>query len=145
MENASKALLIAGGVLIAILLLTIFSYLFGKMSENTSAIYKEMEKHEVSEFNQQFLNFEGNDSLTAQDVATILNLAENAKKDTKFAGAKIVVWLDGTGGEAGDLTEKTNSKKWLEKHGALGEKYKCTKVWVDSDSELVTRVDLKQN
>lgn len=141
MENASKALLIAGGVLIAILLLTIFSYLFGKMAENTSAIYKEMEKHEVSEFNQKFLNFEGNDSLTAQDVATILNLAENAKKDTKFAGAKIVVWLDGTG----NLAEMTNSKKWLEEHGALGEKYKCTKVGVDSDTELVTRVDLKQN
>ena len=42
MENASKALLIAGGVLIAILLLTLFSYLFRQMASSTSNIYENL-------------------------------------------------------------------------------------------------------
>ncbi|MFR2197112.1 MAG: hypothetical protein ACLS5Y_06125 [Clostridia bacterium] len=54
MENASKALIIAGGILIAILLLTLFSYLFGQMASSTSSIYQTIEKHEKDEFNQQF-------------------------------------------------------------------------------------------
>ena len=57
MENASKALLISGGVLIAILILTLFSYLFSKMAGSSSNIYAALEKHEKDEFNQQFINY----------------------------------------------------------------------------------------
>lgn len=84
MENASKALLIAGGVLIAILLLTLFSYLFTQMASSTSSIYNSMSKHEIDEFNQQFLNYEGKKELTAQDVETLINLAEDARKNKKI-------------------------------------------------------------
>jgi hypothetical protein len=59
MENASKALLIAAAVLIAILLLTLFSYLMTRMSENTARIHAIMEQSEIAEFNQQFFNYEG--------------------------------------------------------------------------------------
>ncbi len=101
MENASRALIMAGGVLIAILLLTLFSYLFGQMASGTSSVYQTIEKHEIDEFNQQFLNYEGRGKtplhrktetgedeiyynyLKPQDVATLLNLAQNAKKKFK--------------------------------------------------------------
>lgn len=59
MENASKALLISAAVLIAILLLSLFAYLMTKVSENTSRIYAIMEQSKITEFNQQFLNYEG--------------------------------------------------------------------------------------
>ena len=52
MENASKALIIAGGVLIAIFLLTLFTYLFSHMAESTSGIYSMLDQAEISEFNQ---------------------------------------------------------------------------------------------
>ena len=102
MENASRALIMAGGVLIAILLLTLFSYLFGQMASSTSSIYQSIEKHEKDEFNQQFLNYEGRgitplkrineagveetyyNNLKPQDIATLLNLAKNAKQNSKF-------------------------------------------------------------
>ena len=58
MENASKALLIAGSVLIAILLLTLFSYLFTKMSEDSSRIVDAIEQNNKLEFNQQFLTYD---------------------------------------------------------------------------------------
>ncbi len=59
MENASKALLISAAVLIAILLLSLFAYLMTKMSENTARIYTIIEESKITEFNQQFLNYEG--------------------------------------------------------------------------------------
>ena len=91
MENASKALLIAGGVLIAILILTLFAYLFGQMAENTSNIYNTIEQSEIAEFNQKFINYEGrgigelsDKPLTVQDVATLINLAQDNNKNPKF-------------------------------------------------------------
>ena len=59
MENASKALLIAAGVLIAILILTLFSYLMRQMGSSTSGIYSKLSQREITEFNQKFLNYEG--------------------------------------------------------------------------------------
>ena len=99
MENASKALLIAGQVLIAILLLTLLSYLFTKMHENTVAIQEKMNLNEKMEFNQQFLVYDGIQdrvigktddgediygALTAQDVASIINLAKSNNINPKF-------------------------------------------------------------
>lgn len=54
MENASKALLISAGVLIAILLLTLFSYLMRQMGGSTYGIYSKLSQREITEFNQKF-------------------------------------------------------------------------------------------
>ena len=42
MENASKALIIAGGVLIVILVLTLFAYINTKMGSGTSNLYSRL-------------------------------------------------------------------------------------------------------
>lgn len=84
MENASKALLIAGGVLVAILLLSLFSYMFTRMSDNTSNIVKTMEKSQIREFNQQFFNYEGREDITIQDIVTMVNIANDSYKTAKF-------------------------------------------------------------
>ena len=75
MENASKALLIAGGVLAGILLLTLFSYILLQMKGFASKHYAEMSEHETAEFNQQFLKYEGRDDLSIQDVITKIGRA----------------------------------------------------------------------
>ena len=82
MENASKALMIAGGALILILLFTVMNYVFRNMGSSSSEIYDTMSESEITEFNQQFLNYDGRTDLTIQDVVTIVNLAKdnNEKK-----------------------------------------------------------------
>ena len=81
MENASKALFISGGMLIAILLLTFFSYMFSRVGEQTASIYDQMEEADIREFNQKFLQYDTGDYdkenryITIQDVVTIVNLA----------------------------------------------------------------------
>lgn len=133
MENASKALLIAGGVLIAILLLTLFSYLFTQMASSTSSIYNSMSKHEIDEFNQQFLNYEGKEELTVQDVETLINLAEDARKNKKI---EVKIWARGyyENSEEWDLATRM-AKKPLEK-------FKCQKIIIDEKTSLVSEVEL---
>ena len=77
MENASKALLIAASVLIGILLLTLFAYVYTKLRTDTSEIYSALNRPEISKFNQKFLNYEGRQDMTIQDVVTIVNLAKD--------------------------------------------------------------------
>lgn len=79
MENASKALLIAGGMLLFILVASFATLLFRRMGSQTSEFYKDMSDTEIYEFNQQFFNYEGRE-LRIQDVVSIINLARDANK-----------------------------------------------------------------
>lgn len=83
MENASKALLIAGAVLIGILVASLGVFLSEKMSDFTSRAYNDLQEHKRTEFNQQFLKYNKRDDLIIQDIVTIINLAKdsNIKND----------------------------------------------------------------
>ena len=136
MENASKALIIAGGVLIAILLLTLFTYLFSKMATGTSKIYDMMEQSEIAEFNQKFLNYKGRVDLTVQDVVTIINLAKDGT-DGPNAKASVTVKLDGiiVTSPVLNLLSSANPET----------KYTCQQVIVNTDTLLVKEVQIKTN
>lgn len=82
MENASKALLIAGAMLILMLVLTVGIYFTRRMSFQTSEIYKALEQSDIDEFNQRFFAYEERD-IYIQDVASIINLAKNINKEQK--------------------------------------------------------------
>lgn len=143
MENASKALLISGGVLIAILILTLFSYLFSQMAGSSSNIYAALEKHEKDEFNQQFINYEGKKELTVQDVATLINLAQNSRKNHKLK-ATVVISIDGTEiiNENENTVKEEKASNVLKSNVSSNKKYKCTLVHINSDTELVDKVEL---
>ncbi len=93
MENASKALLIAGGMLLVIMVFSFATYLFGRIGSQTSEFYNEMTDTEIYEFNQQFFNYEGD--INIQDVVSIINLAKDSNERGK-APVTIVVKLNGS-------------------------------------------------
>lgn len=95
MENASKALIIAGGVLIVILVLTLFAYINTKMGGSTHNLYSKLEDHDITEFNQKFLNYDERDNLKIQDVVTLINTANNANKNNNI-GAQVDVLVNNT-------------------------------------------------
>lgn len=81
MGNASKALLMAGGILLGILILTLMITLFTN-SKSISNSYEETKKAElIQQFNVNFTKYLGED-LTIHQVLTIYNFAkENGFED----------------------------------------------------------------
>lgn len=108
MENASKALLITAAVLIAILIASLAVYLFTSMAENSASMYRRLEASEITEFNQNFLNYDDRTDLTIQDVATIVNLAVDSNKNQRFS---TIITVNVTGCSCGGSINWTDRYK----------------------------------
>lgn len=74
MENASKALLIAGGVLIAIILIGLLLTGFTIIRSNENANVKAQATKELKEFNQKFEAY-NKKALYGTDVITVMKMA----------------------------------------------------------------------
>lgn len=83
LENASKALLIAGGVLLAILLVTLFRFSWGLFSNYMSENDKLADTEDVAKFNQQFTNYDRND-VEGYEIISLVNqvIDYNQRKST---------------------------------------------------------------
>ena len=84
MENASKALIIAGAVLIAILLISMGVMLVNSGKGVTDTATKGMASEKIQIFNSQFTPYEGNKSGT--EVKSLINkvIASNAVDEEHF-------------------------------------------------------------
>ena len=77
MENASKALLIAGAILIAILLIAIAMYVYSQSQGNVNQAMASLDVQQIQSLNQAWLNYEGKQ--TGSQVKALMNrLASNA-------------------------------------------------------------------
>lgn len=76
MENATKALLIAGGVLIAIVIISIAVFLFISFSNRTKEYTEIISATELQKFNSKFEVHIGRIDITAQELVSMANLAE---------------------------------------------------------------------
>lgn len=85
MENASKALLMAAGVLIGILILSLAVYLFVSFGSTSAELHKQNEEQQIAQFNSQFTSYEGKEGLTIYDVITVANLATENNKYYEFS------------------------------------------------------------
>ena len=75
MENASKALIMAAGILISILVLSIAVYLFASFGAQSLQTHKQIEEERLNQFNVQFTSYVGKENITIYDVVTVANLA----------------------------------------------------------------------
>ena len=76
MENASKALLIAGGVLIAILIIGLLINSFSTISEFQMSQLSQQEQEELIAFNEQYTKYV-NQYVYGLEVRTLINKFEN--------------------------------------------------------------------
>ncbi len=76
MENASNALIMAAGVLIGILILSLAVFLFSDFGATTREINSKMEEKQLSEYNAQYTVYVGREDVTIYDIITIVNLAK---------------------------------------------------------------------
>ena len=84
MENASKALLMAAGVLIGILILSLAVYLFANFGAASAEAHRQNEANQVNQFNVQFTAYQGRSDITIHDIVTVVNLAKNSNESLEL-------------------------------------------------------------
>lgn len=142
MENAAKALLIGGSILLFILLSTFAAYVFSKTKSHTSDIYNLMLTTEVDSFNQKFLKFEDK-TLKIQDVVSIINLAKDCNRRQKLPIILKVTADSGIEGisETDLLSDSININLMLEKN--IENQYKC-KASFGENSNLIENIIIEK-
>lgn len=81
MENAVKALYIAAGVLIAVLVLSLAVVLYSSLQSYVENSHKQIKNNDISSFNTKYLNYINyvggklQFELTPQDIVTVANMA----------------------------------------------------------------------
>lgn len=93
MENASKALIIAGAILISILIIAIGMYIYTSSSSSIYGATSQMNSQEVTAFNQGWTNYEG--TQTGSNCRTLIsqiiaNNSTNKEDPTKLISLQIV-------------------------------------------------------
>ena len=90
MENSVKALFIASGVLMGIMILSIAAYLYSVMVSGSRSLVAKMDEKYVSEYNYEFLNYDSKDDNTIADVVSAKNYAvEKNSRDIFYSRNKL--------------------------------------------------------
>lgn len=83
MENASKALLMAAGVLIGIMVLSLAVYLYANFSQIYADMNAQNESQKLAQFNTQYTVYEHRTDLTIYDILTIISYAKENNQNLK--------------------------------------------------------------
>lgn len=138
MENASKALIIAGAILLAILIISLGIMIYNQASGvvNNNA----MSEVEISSFNQKFTQFEGTNVKGSQVNSLLTQIVQNnvANQEDKSKQVKIEV---SSSNWQGDTPEKDSIPVNSTTKAQSGKTYKVT-CELNSQTGLVTKVKI---
>lgn len=138
MENASKALIMAAGMLIGILILSLAVFLFADFGAKSQGVYTQIEERQLTQYNAQYTVYSGREDVTIYDIISLANLAKDNNDYYKDysnyeSEYKVVVKLQG---EITELQEMEESDKQilintynanLDEEGQLKDRFKCTR------------------
>ena len=94
MENASKALIMASGILIGVLIISLAVYLFADFGATSAEITRQVEEQKIVQFNSRFTSYL-NKELTIYDIITILGYVQ--ENNTYYADSlsdQITVFIE---------------------------------------------------
>lgn len=128
MENASKALLFAAGILIAIILISVAVYIVSMSQEATKGVGSTMSEMQLMQFNQKFTTYEG--VRTGSQIKSLVEAinASNVEND----GTDLIVEISGDGID--NSGAPTNNKFT----GGTAKKYKVAIDKVDGAVKTIT-------
>lgn len=135
MENAANALLIAAGVLIGLMIISLGITLFSSLSNYTDNTQKKIEENAIQKFNEQFIRFincEKDSStleftLTIQDIVTAANTAYESNLSYGVEEANdnnYYVTINMTG--KANLEKNINTKTTDLLQNNIDKEYRCT-------------------
>lgn len=150
MENASKALIMAAGILIGVLVLSLGVYLFTSFGNSAAQIQKENEINALNKFNSQFVAYQGRKDVTIYEILELANLASENNKyyglDSTNSGKSgtlyVCVKLDNkeiddisTEQQTGKIQNFINNEKF----------YTCTNINISNVTGRVYEIKFKTN
>lgn len=110
MENASKALIIAGGMLIAIMVASLFVYLFTTYGNYAENMYDRINQRQITEANNEYTKYEGASDNTIYDVVTVANKAKDHNTSLELTAGERGYIRVGISGENSNIQELNNEK-----------------------------------
>ena len=95
MENASKALIMAGGILIEVLILTLGLYLFISFGQQSKEMHDRITDNQLTQYNAQYTVYSTRTNITIYEIISVANLAhENNETYSEYGeGYKVTVRL----------------------------------------------------
>lgn len=150
MENATKALLIASGALIAVIILSLAVALFASMQGYIEDNQNQIEINANNKFNTQFFNYQNRTDITIQEIVTVANIAyennvtgglSNADESSLYVTVNIK--------NLQKNLEKNSSKREEMLNNLLinqsGKTFSCTKIEMNSTTGRVKTIEFKAN
>ena len=147
MENASKALIIAGAILISILLIGVGVMVMNSADDTVASMETSMNEQEITTFNSKFTKYEG-DRVSAANAKSLINViatsntanqitTDSQVNDVKAVSLTTVIGSQTTNhkiaGVSGARSKIVSTKTY---------KVECT---TNATSGLVTSVKITQN
>jgi len=151
MENAVQALLIAAGVLIGVMILSLGASLYSSLSEYIEQTQQDIANKQIQQFNEQFFKYVNCDNafdnvdfvLTIQDVVTAANAAYENNEEYELTDHAennyyVTVNLNGT-----SIEEIINDRSSEILSNGLGVEYRCSRenVKVNTSTKRVYEVN----
>ena len=87
MENASKALIIAGAILLSILIIAIGMYIFNSSTHSINGAVTQISQQEIAAFNNQFSMYEGKQVGT--NVRALIQLLSSGANENREETTKL--------------------------------------------------------
>lgn len=136
MENASKALLMAAGVLIGVLILSLAVFLFMDFGATSKGIYSEVQSNQLTQYNAQYTVYSGRTDITVYEIVSVINLAKQNNQDYKDYSNfendyQVVVKVSGTDYTQKDSNEVQNlleSRNKVDNEGNLEYTFSCDDI-----------------
>ena len=147
MENASKALLMAGGGLIAMLMIAVAVFLFNTYSNMAPSYEKKISEGEVKKFNSNFTKFEGRTDITVQEIISIINFVKQYQEETEIE-VKVIVKpaFDFTEGLIGVIEKNSLTNSIEDGENVYNIKtYTCSKIIMDGPFGTVSEIKFEEN
>ena len=139
MENATKALLIAAAVLVAILIISLGIGIFNTASEQAESAGN-LSEYEIKTFNDKFKKYEGTNR-TGSDVNSLLDTVfnhNNSQEDTSTCVQVVVSAVDGHAGVAKSNTITASPVKV-----PLGARYNVACEY-DANTKLINKITVSK-
>lgn len=147
MENASKAIIMAGGILIAVIIMTIGVYVFATFGGSSKDIQEQLNSRNLAEFNNNFTKFQDSKEITIHDIISLANFARqyNVDMGLNYRDKSYINVCIGKTNLSNDTTQDIELLKSKSTNGKEIKYYECQKIEYYEDTKRVNRIVFTEN